>query len=48
VIEFKRGVYEAALNELSHILFRGHGNQFSNQPNPAPEKKIAGTTQTPP
>ena len=27
VIEFKRGVYEAALNELSHMLFRGHAGQ---------------------
>jgi putative (di)nucleoside polyphosphate hydrolase len=27
VIEFKRGVYEAALNELSHLLFRGNALQ---------------------
>jgi putative (di)nucleoside polyphosphate hydrolase len=48
VIEFKRGVYEAALNELSHILFRGHVNQHAaqplTQPSQTPEQKSTGAS----
>jgi putative (di)nucleoside polyphosphate hydrolase len=33
VIEFKRGVYEAALNELAHILFRAQHAALQNKHN---------------
>ncbi len=42
VIEFKRGVYEQALNELSRYLAR-HPEQKTRRPTCAPTSQLAGT-----